>query len=110
MRKHLGTIVIALLCLALPVAPALGQKLSFSIVTGGTGGVWYPLGGAIGGVIGKNVPNTDATAEVTTAAIDNLKLLAAGKAGMAFAYDYTTPSGRTTARSANSARSSPCGS
>jgi TRAP transporter TAXI family solute receptor len=64
------------------------QKLSFSIVTGGTGGVWYPLGGAIGGVIGKKVPNTDATAEVTTAAIDNLKLLCAGKAGMAFAYDY----------------------
>jgi TRAP transporter TAXI family solute receptor len=57
-------------------------------VTGGTGGVWYPLGGAMGGVIGKNVPNTDATSEATTAAIDNLKLLAAGKAGMAFAYDY----------------------
>ena len=69
------------------VAPA-GEKLSFSIVTGGTGGVWYPLGGAMGGVIGKNVPNTDATSEATTAAIDNLKLLVAGKAGMAFAYDY----------------------
>jgi TRAP transporter TAXI family solute receptor len=89
MRTHLANVVIVtLLCLALPVAPALAQKLSFSIVTGGTGGVWYPLGGAIGGVIGKNVPDTDATAEVTTAAIDNLKLLAAGKAGMAFAYDY----------------------
>jgi TRAP transporter TAXI family solute receptor len=91
MRKQLGTIaILTLTCLALAGAPALGQKLSFSIVTGGTGGVWYPLGGAIGGVIGKNVPNTDATAEVTTAAIDNLKLLTAGKAGMAFAYDYHT--------------------
>jgi TRAP transporter TAXI family solute receptor len=67
---------------------AAGEKFSFSIVTGGTGGVWYPLGGAMGGVIAKNVPNTDATSEATTAAIDNLKLLAAGKAGMAFAYDY----------------------
>jgi TRAP transporter TAXI family solute receptor len=64
------------------------EKLSFSIVTGGTGGVWYPLGGAIGGVIGKYVPNTEATSEATTAAIDNLKLLTAGKAGLAFAYDY----------------------
>lgn len=91
MRKHVGTLVlVTLLGLAGPIAPALGQKLSFSIVTGGTGGVWYPLGGAIGSVIGKNVPNTDATAEVTTAAIDNLKLLTAGKAGMAFAYDYHT--------------------
>jgi TRAP transporter TAXI family solute receptor len=64
------------------------EKLSFSIVTGGTGGVWYPLGGAIGGVIGKYVPDTEATSEATTAAIDNMKLLGAGKAGMAFAYDY----------------------
>ena len=63
-------------------------KLSFSIATGGTGGVWYPLGGAIGGVVGKKVPNTEATAEATTAAIDNLKLLTAGRAGMAFCYDY----------------------
>ena len=57
------------------------EKFSFSIVTGGTGGVWYPLGGAIGGVIGKYVPNTEATSEATTAAIDNMKLLVAGKAG-----------------------------
>ena len=64
------------------------EKLSFSIATGGTGGVWYPLGGAIGGVVTKNVQNTDATAEATTAALDNLKLLTAGKVGMAFAYDY----------------------
>jgi TRAP transporter TAXI family solute receptor len=64
------------------------EKFSFSIVTGGTGGVWYPLGGAIGGVIGKYVPNTEASSEATTAAIDNMKLLGAGKAGMAFAYDY----------------------
>jgi hypothetical protein len=88
----IGTLALVFcLCLLSPWAAAPGrgeEKLSFSIVTGGTGGVWYPLGGAIGAVIGKNVPNTDATAEVTTAAIDNLKLLAAGKAGMAFAYDY----------------------
>ena len=89
MHHRFGTIVIVtVLCLVLPIAVANAQRLSFSIVTGGTGGVWYPLGGAIGGVVSKSVPNTDATAEVTTAAIDNLKLLTAGKAGMAFAYDY----------------------
>jgi TRAP transporter TAXI family solute receptor len=92
MRKRVALVAVTgLICIALAAAPAAAQqKLSFSIVTGGTGGVWYPLGGALGGVIGKNVPNTDATSEVTTAAIDNLKLLAAGKAGMAFAYDYHT--------------------
>ena len=75
--------------LALPASSAHAQgKFSFSIVSGGTGGVWYPLGGAIGGLIGQKVPNTDASSEATTAAIDNLKLLAAGRAGMAFCYDY----------------------
>jgi TRAP transporter TAXI family solute receptor len=83
-----AALVVILAGLLLPVAAAAGEKLSFSIATGGTGGVWYPLGGAIGGVIGKYVPNADATAEATTAATDNLKLLAAGKVGMAFAYDY----------------------
>jgi hypothetical protein len=90
MKRQIGyaRLLLILAALLLPGAAAAGEKLSFSIVTGGTGGVWYPLGGAMGGVIGKNVPNTDATSEATTAAIDNLKLLVAGKAGMAFAYDY----------------------
>ena len=83
-----AALVLILAAVLLPGVVAAGEKFSFSIVTGGTGGVWYPLGGAMGGVIGKNVPNTDATSEATTAAIDNLKLLVAGKAGMAFAYDY----------------------
>ncbi len=87
-RLRQVVLVLIVAALLLPAAALAGEKFSFSIVTGGTGGVWYPLGGAIGGVIGKNVPNTDATSEATTAAIDNLKLLAAGKAGMAFAYDY----------------------
>lgn len=87
-RMRQIALTLMLTILALPSAAAAGEKLSFSIVTGGTGGVWYPLGGAIGSVIGKHVPNTDATSEATTAAIDNLKLLVAGKAGMAFAYDY----------------------
>jgi len=64
------------------------ERISFSIATGTTGGVWYPLGGAIAGVITKYVPDTEATAEVTTAAGDNLRLLVSGKAGMAFCYDY----------------------
>ena len=90
MKRRIGSaaLVVILAALLLPAAAAAGEKFSFSIVSGGTGGVWYPLGGAIGGVIGRNVPNTDATSEATTAAIDNLKLLVAGKAGMAFAYDY----------------------
>lgn len=91
-RRGSRTVVITVLILAVSLGFAAGagaqEKLSFSIATGGTGGVWYPLGGAIGGVIGKYVPNAEATSEATTAAIDNMKLLGAGKVGMAFAYDY----------------------
>ena len=84
-----GLLLAASLCYAPGVdAQAKRERFSFSIATGGTGGVWYPLGGAIGGVIGKYVPDTEATSEATTAAIDNMKLLVAGKVGMAFAYDY----------------------
>lgn len=69
-------------------APKAAEKMSFSIATGGTGGTWYPLGGAIGSVITAKVANTDATAESTTAAVDNMKLLTAGKVGLAFVDDY----------------------
>lgn len=71
-----------------PVAMSADQKMSFSIATGGTGGLWYPLGGAISSVVNKKVPGTVATAESTTAAVDNLILLVNNKVGMAFCDDY----------------------
>jgi len=64
--------------------PAEAQvKTRLSIATGGTGGVYYPLGGGMAALISKNIPNTEATAEVTTASIDNVKLLHANRIGMA---------------------------
>lgn len=62
------------------------KKARISIATGGTGGVYYPYGGAIASVISKHVPNTEATAEVTAAAVDNLKLIGAGEADIGYAY------------------------
>jgi len=85
-------ILIVLVALAyyftLPAPKPPRERISFSIATGTTGGVWYPLGGTIAGVVTKYVPDTEATAEATTAATDNLRLLVSGKAGMAFCYDY----------------------
>jgi len=54
-----------------------------SIATGGTGGVYYPLGGGMANVISKYIPYTEATAEVTTASVDNCRLVGAGKAELA---------------------------
>src|ERR1700709_1635314 len=60
------------------------QQKTMSIGTGGTGGVYYPLGGAVANVLSQNLPNVQATAEVTGGSIDNLKLIATGQSELAF--------------------------
>jgi uncharacterized protein len=52
---------------------------NISIATGGTGGVYYPLGGGMASVLSKYVPGMQATAEVTGGSVDNLKLIGSGK-------------------------------
>src|SRR5215813_1183260 len=76
----------ALFCAALAVAGgALAQeKYSLSIATGGTGGVYYPIGGGMANILSKYVPGMQATAEVTGGSVDNLKLIATGKPYIAF--------------------------
>src|SRR3954471_24146180 len=60
------------------------QQKTMSIGTGGTGGVYYPLGGAVANVLSKSLPNLQATAEVTGGSGDNLKLIGAGKSELGF--------------------------
>ncbi|MFO1362518.1 MAG: TAXI family TRAP transporter solute-binding subunit [Burkholderiales bacterium] len=55
------------------------EKINLAIGTGGTGGVYYPLGGGIAAVLSKYVPGMQATAEVTGGSVDNLKLIGSGK-------------------------------
>ena len=63
---------------------AWAQKtVRLSIATGGTGGVYYPLGGGMANVISKYIPYVEATAEVTTASVDNCLLVGQGKADLA---------------------------
>ena len=56
---------------------ALAQNMS--IGTGGTGGVYYPLGGGMAAVLSKYVDGMQATAEVTGGSVANLQLVATGK-------------------------------
>jgi TRAP transporter TAXI family solute receptor len=75
MKRYVPAAVAAILaCVA---ASAAAQNLS--IGTGGTGGVYYPLGGGIADVLSKHVPGMQATAEVTGGSVDNLKLIGSGK-------------------------------
>ncbi len=59
------------------------EKKNLSISTGGTGGVYYPLGGGLANLITKYLPQYAATAEVTGGSVDNLKLLGTGKSEIA---------------------------
>src|SRR5438067_13484508 len=59
---------------------ALGAHAqNISIATGGTGGVYYPLGGGMAAVLSKYVPGIQATAEVTGGSVANLQLIGTGK-------------------------------
>jgi TRAP transporter TAXI family solute receptor len=80
--KRIVLLAVALSLIVLPAHAA--QKTRLSVVTGGTGGVYYPMGGAVANVLSKYLPGAVATAEVTSASIDNLKLIGAGKADIAF--------------------------
>ncbi len=70
--KGLG---LAALALGVTIGTAAAQQLTIAIATGGTGGVYYPLGGGMANVLTKYVPNVAATARVTGGSVDNLKLI-----------------------------------
>lgn len=83
--------VVVPLCCAIALTGSAGcdrskQRAQFiSIATGGTGGVYYPYGGGLAKVLNENLPSIRASAEVTAASVDNLKLIRDGKADIAFA-------------------------
>jgi TRAP transporter TAXI family solute receptor len=60
------------------------QAQNISIATGGTGGVYYPMGGGLAAMLSSKVPGMSATAEVTGGSVDNLKLVGTGKPYVAF--------------------------
>jgi uncharacterized protein len=68
--------IIAVLAGAFALA---AQAQNISIATGGTGGVYYPLGGGMAAVLSKYVDGMQATAEVTGGSVANLQLIGTGK-------------------------------
>ncbi len=74
-RKGLAISALALGAAVLAGAAIAQQQKNIDIATGGTGGVYYPLGGGIANVLSKYVPGVQATARVTGGSVDNLKLI-----------------------------------
>lgn len=80
-RKFFVTVGILALCVAFVLpGPADAQKRRFfGIATGGTGGVYYPLGGALAQVLTDKIPDMVVTAHSGNASVANTNLVARGE-------------------------------
>jgi TRAP transporter TAXI family solute receptor len=79
MVRGLTVMLIAGLAVAAGGAAAQDKK-QFSIGTGTTGAVFYPLGGAMANILTKKVPGWAVTAEATAGSVANMHMLRDGKA------------------------------
>jgi len=75
---------IALVVSLLATAPAGAADQFINVLTGGTSGVYYPLGVALANSIGKAMPSVKTSVQATKASVENLNLLQAGRGEIAF--------------------------
>jgi TRAP transporter TAXI family solute receptor len=78
-----ATLAAAAAALALPRLAVAQAAQQLAIATGTTGGVYYPLGGALANYLSRGIPGMAATVEVTGGSVANLQLLGANRVGMA---------------------------
>ena len=67
------------------IAPVQAQQQYINVLTGGTSGVYYPLGVALSQIYGKAIPNAKASVQATKASAENLNLLQTGRGEIGFA-------------------------
>ena len=79
----------------LVVATPVFSQEQLSIATGGTGGVYFPMGGGLAEIINGKIDGYSATAEVTGASVENMGLVATGDADLAIALADTVQQGYT---------------
>ena len=66
---------LALALSATMAVTAVQAQQNLSIATGGTGGVYYPIGGGLAEMIGRHIDGYTAVAEVTGASVENMGLI-----------------------------------
>lgn len=75
----------ALLGTTLATVPAIAQGQEFiNVLTGGTSGVYYPLGVALSEIYGEGIEGSRTQVQATKASVENLNLLAQGRGEIAF--------------------------
>jgi len=81
--KRLGLIAAAAALAA--SAAALAAPTFINILTGGTSGVYYPIGVALSQIYGEGIEGSKTTVQSTKASVENLNLLQAGRGELALA-------------------------
>jgi TRAP transporter TAXI family solute receptor len=76
--------IAALAAAALFAAAPAKAETFLNILTGGTSGVYYPLGVALSQIFTDNVPESRPSVQATKASVENLNLLQDGKGEIAF--------------------------
>ena len=81
-RSRLTALAVASAVL-FPAPSAMAQGF-INVLTGGTSGLYYPLGVAIGKIYGDKIPNVKTQVQATKASVENLVLLQQGRGELAF--------------------------
>lgn len=82
--KFLRALLVAAAAAFVVVAPARAEQTYINVLTGGTSGVYYPLGVALSQVYAKVLPDAKTSVQATKASAENLNLLQAGRGEIAF--------------------------
>ena len=80
--KYIAAGAVAVSLAASGVAASAQEFIN--VLTGGTSGVYYPLGVALGDIYGKGIPGAKTQVQATKASVENLNLLQQGKGEIAF--------------------------
>jgi len=81
--RSLRCLIPALVAAAL-LTPSVARADFVNILTGGTSGVYYPLGVAVSKLITEKVPGARPSVQATKASVENLNLIQQGKGEIAF--------------------------
>ncbi|MBB5044901.1 hypothetical protein HNQ66_004328 [Shinella fusca] len=82
--QRIAITAIASLSIALPGTSARADEF-INILTGGTSGVYYPLGVALSKIYGDKIEGVRTQVQATKASVENLNLLQQGRGEIAFA-------------------------
>jgi TRAP transporter TAXI family solute receptor len=85
MFTHSKLIAAAVMAATVLSAPVARAQQFINVLTGGTSGVYYPLGVAIGKIYSDKLPNAKTQVQATKASVENLILLQQGRGEIAFA-------------------------